>query len=78
MDVLRALLSQSNLGMVKFRKKFSNYKITLLIAIIILLFFSMIITMSFTSLLLRSYFKLDELPLIGEYDQLPEKLLVEI
>lgn len=73
MDILRLLTTQSNVKMVRLTKMaMVKYKLTLIIFIILALFFSIILTKSFSSLFLNSYFRVEKYALIENLDQLLE------
>ena len=74
-DITRTLTGQSDVTLLKLNKYINNvnYKKTTIITIILLVFFSFVMTKSFSSLLLNSYFKLHKVP----YVESLEELLIE-
>ena len=68
-DIIRSFTLQ-NVYIFKFQKIKIQNKTTLIITMIILIFFTVIITKCFTSLLLNTYFKLIKVPYVESLEQL--------
>ena len=72
MDIYRTFIKQCDMYVSNLKQFISRvkYKFTMVIIMVSLIFFSTIITESFTSILLNSYFQLSKVPIIETLDEL--------